>query len=443
MSNGYRHLRTVGCLIGIAFGACTNSAGGTTTMMMTPSSAAGTGVTPSAGTAAAPTGGRSTGTGGTGTSVGTPSGGRSGSGQTAGTGSGTAGGPAMSGGGTGGPVTNPMCTSAGAALEGTCKSMLDGVYALKLELDVWWLDEINATMPLFDAGRGTITIYLKGEVSNFCQDGSGATAVMRSCGTRLPPLYVDANGGVIQIVFPDELWEKPGIPTFTTVAHVNGFNPNDSLTIDKTTSLIGIDIGDPNGTWPTYMQTANVTCSNGMAKDKCFPDQDGDTNPGITVTIQQEGTPPDAPYIRGGGWHYVAAPTSVADGLLGAGAKSVQIGLRTRLGGSGKIAPDCKAGQGPAAAEDFESRAWACVLTDGAACSAAQANFVDQNVPVYHVLKPGEVPPTKWKHARPDADAMLNRMPSKGPQSSTVRLGDLNMSASCMDIRGAMFPAAQ
>jgi hypothetical protein len=328
---------------------------------------------------------------------------------------------------------------AGAAKDGPCKATATGIYAMRLSLYVWWLDEINTTAPLFDPGRGTLTIYLKGEISDICQDGSGGKGVMRSCGTRLPPLFADVNGGVIQILFADDLWEKPGIPTFTTGGHTSGFNPMDILTIDKVTSLIGISLTDTNATWPSYMETPTLKCPAGMG-DKCFPDQDGDGHPGVTVSIQSDGTVPQPVYPRSGGWHFIPAPTDLGAGLLGTGATSVYIGLRTKLGGAGAISADCKSGSGAADAEDFQSRTFDCVMKDGSKCTSAGASFVDQNVPVFHVLKKGDVPPTKWKHARSDADAKLDRSMSKGPLSTVVRLGDLNASIMCADIRAAVFP---
>jgi hypothetical protein len=169
---------------------------------------------------------------------------------------------------------------------------------------------------------------------------------------------------------------------------------------------------------------------------------DEDGNPGITVTIKQDGTPPPGPYAPGlGEWHYIPAPTSVLAGSLMDGATKVYIGLRTQLGGSGKIGADCMSGTGPAEAENFESRTIDCVMKDGSKCPDGDVNFVDQNVPIFHVLKAGEVPPANWKHSRPEADAKLDRSPSKGPQSSVVRLGDLGSTVSCEMTRNAQYPA--
>jgi hypothetical protein len=403
--------------------------------------AAGTATTtPQAGT------GTATGTAGTGTSgTGVSTAGRAGTG-TAGTGTatagtGTAGMGAAGAAGMPAPGSTPgfaMC--GGAAKTGECKPKAPGIYAMKTEVDVWFQDEINTSQPLFDAGRGKITIYFRGTLSDVCEDGSGGKALMHPCGTRLPPLYADANGGVIQIEFPDELWEKPGIPDYVSTGSTTGFAAGDTLKISKTTGLVGVDLMDANAAWPTYMQTTTFACKAGVG-EACFTDMDGDNNPGITVTIKTSGTPPNPPYTSLISWHYIPAPTDINAAIFGSGANKVFIGLRTRLGGSGKIGADCASGAGVAEAENFESRTIDCVMDDGSPCTAAGAGFVDQNVPVFHVLQAGESPPATWKHTRADADSMLDRTASKGPLSSVVRLSDLGGTVACGDVRAAMYPA--
>jgi hypothetical protein len=388
-----------------------------------------------------------TGTSGTGAAAGT--GARAGTGATAGTGAAgtgtvTAGTGAggMSGGtaGTGTSSTAGFAMCGGAPKMGECKAKAPGIYAMKTEVDVWYQDEINP-QPIFDPGRSKITIYFRGTLSDVCEDGSGGKGLMHPCGTRLPPLYADINGGVIQIEFPDELWEKPGIPDYVAMGSTTGFGVGDTLKISKTVGLVGIDLMTPDAAFPTYMQTTTFACKDGTGM-KCFPDMDGDGNPGITVTIKNSGTPPPAKYTNLlTDWHYIPAPTDLGAGLLGTGATKVYIGLRTQLGGSGKIGADCASGSGVAEAENFESRTIDCVMDDGTKCPPDGANFVDQNVPVFHVLQVGQTPPASWKHARAEADATLDRTPSKGPQSSVVRLGDLGGAATCANVRDAMYPA--
>jgi hypothetical protein len=331
-----------------------------------------------------------------------------------------------------------MC--GGAPKTGECKAKAPGIYAMKTEVDVWFQDEINTDSPLFDVGRSKLTIYFRGTLSDVCEDGSGGKGLMHPCGTRLPPLYADVNSGVIQIEFPDALWDKPGIPDYVAMGSTTGFGVGDTLKISKTVGLVGVDLMTADAAWPSYTQTTTFPCKAGMGA-MCFPDMDGDGNPGITVTIKTDGTPPPAPYTSLSAWHYIPAPTDLGTGLLGDGATKVYIGLRTQLGGSGKIGADCASGAGVAEAENFESRAIDCVMKDGSKCNSAGSEFVDKNVPAFHVLQVGQKPPATWVHTRPEADMLLDRSASKGPQSSVVRLADLGGTVTCEQVRGAQYPA--
>jgi hypothetical protein len=323
-----------------------------------------------------------------------------------------------------------------------CKATSNGVYAMRMDFDVWYEDALN-TPKLILPGRGPLTIYLKAEITDVCEDGSGGKAIMRPCGTVLPPLYTDAVNKVIQIQFPDALWDAEGIPSFETTGSVTSFDPGATLAVAKTTSLVGISLVDKNGVWPEYTATATLDCGGGLTGEKCFPDLDGDGNPGITAVMKLDGTPPDPGYLSG--WEYTPAPTVETDALTGDGASQAFTGLRTRLAGNGVVAADCKSGSGQAEAEDFESRVYGCKTKAGAACSAAQAEFVDKNTPAFHVLKAGEAPPTTWKYSglNGEIDPKLNRTPSKGPTVVSVRLGEPGQAVTCTDIRGAAYPAVQ
>lgn len=439
-------LLSLGCLLALA-GACDDGGSSGTPTAGTTGNTAGT--APTGGTKvpeAGSTGGTVTAGNGTG-NAGSRAMGTAGS--TAGAAGTTTANAGMSGGAAG---SSPASTEGFAmcgkpAKEGTCKDKAPGIYGLKTEVDVWYMDENNA-QPVFDPGRGKITIYFKGTLGDLCEDGSGGKAQMQACGTRLPPLYADLNGGVIQITFPDEMWDKPGMPVYPATGSSTGFNPGDTLTIDPTAGLLGIDLG-PEGaaaTFPGYMQTTTFACTDGKTGADCFPDQDGDGNPGVTVKMQLEGTPPDPGYQSISAWHYIPAPISLGSGAFEMGAETVYIGLRTSLGGSGLIGSDCMSGSGAAVAEDFISRVFACVMNDGMPCSETGGEtdgvgFLDKNTPTFYVLKPGDVPPEKWKHARAEVDSLLDRTPGKGPQSSMVRIADLGSEVSCADVRNAAYPA--
>lgn len=364
--------------------------------------------------------------------------GASGNGATAGMSTGAAGtGSAVSG------VTPGYKSCGVTAKEGMCKPDVPGVYAMKVDVDVYWQDENNSPT-LYDPGRGKISVFLKGELTDVCEDGSGGTSVVQTCGDVIPPLLVDANCKIIQIVFPDAMWDQPGMPKIMTTGAVTGFSPQDVLTFAKAAGIYGIDLSSPTASWPTYMQTAGYTCRDGKKGKDCFPDHDGDGNPGITVTLKTEGALPATPYACLAPWEYSAAPVDVLQAVVDplGGASETYIGLRASLGGGGKLTSDCKSGSGPSDVDAFESRLYDCKLKSGTKCSVAEAEFVDKNLPNFHILKVGEKPPAGWVHPRPDADAKLDRSPSTGPIGSVVRLGAPGANVSCEMVRKATFPAA-
>lgn len=439
----------MGCLLSL-LGACGNAAGGNDTGVgsqtpMTDTSGGAAGSKPTTPTTAGSGGsttkpGGMTTTGAAGTSSMT-----SGMTAAAGKSGGAAGGGMASGGaaGGGGPTAaGGTCPGTGPALTGMCKGKTDGVYAMRMDFDVWFEDAINDPKLLLP-GRGKLQIFLKANITGVCEDGTGGTAVVHPCGTVLPPLYTDAVNKVVQIVFPDELWDQPGIPDFKTTGHVTGFDPGAMLVVDKTTSLIGISLTDPEGAFPSYMMTPTLACADGKMGKDCFPDLDGDGKPGITAKMKLDGTPPSPGFLDG--WEYTPTPTVETDALTGDGATEAYVGLRTRLAGSGVIGADCKSGVGGGEAEDFESRVFDCFTKSGAACMPAQAEFVDKNTPAFHVLKKGDAPPATWKYSglNTDIDAKLNRMPSAGPVVSSVQLAEGGASVTCADVRNAAYPMAQ
>jgi hypothetical protein len=189
------------------------------------------------------------------------------------------------------------------------------------------------------------------------------------------------------------------------------------------------------------MQSTTFTCPGGTG-EKCYPDHDADGHPGITVKLKQDGVVPKQLYDCIAPWEYMTAPLSTLGALdKGAGADETYIGLRTKIGGSGKIAAGCMSGGGSADADGFDTRLFGCKLkSSGMPCDDTGAAFVDLNLPNFHVLQATQVPPPEWKHPRAEADAVLNRAPSAGPKSSVVRLGDLGANVTCAQVRSTMYP---
>jgi hypothetical protein len=358
------------------------------------------------------------------------------------------GGAGMAGGGAGaGPVD---CSMRGGEPTGSCKDSASGTFAIKTEVDVWWAQD-TAT-PIVDPGRGKITVYLMGKLSGVCEDGVGK-GVIRGCGTVLPPFVSYAACDAFQIEFPDALWDQPTMPTFETTGNTSGFEPGETLAINIATGLIGIDMNDPDmGTWPTPDQTGTFACPLGMGQ-MCFPDDDGDMNPGVTLKmgkIGQQFKPNGCGLTGDDPVVYRGVPFDAIGGVDDASvrAETLYVGIRTRIGGAGLIGSDCKSGVGDAMAVYMDSRVFDCIATDGSPCELEQSTFIDENAPNYNILAKGAAPPTDKMRSScecPDgclgAGCPLDQTPSAGPRSAIVRLGGLDENFDCAAVRNAPYPA--
>jgi hypothetical protein len=345
---------------------------------------------------------------------------------------------------------------------GMCKEKAEGVYAMRVDFDVWWHDEV--TVPyLLEPGRGTISVYFRGEIKDVCEDGSDGIGVLHPCGSEIPPFFIGANNSAVKIDFQFD-WDSPGIPDYHTKGSTTGFNPGDVITIARTAGLLGIRLNE-GATFPKVGETLGITCTKddgtpGMGVD-CFPDADGDGKPGVTAKfattiggateLSVDSKPYPAPYASNdtfllmGKWAVTTPPIGVLNVLPTPDQRisEAYVGLMLDAGGSGKVNADCNSGTGASVSGDLiPSRVWDCTKGDGMPCAAADAKFIDDNTPLYHVLEAGTAPPAEWKHPTvPEHDTKLDRSMSKGPRSTVVRMGDLGQKFSCTDIRAAGFPA--
>jgi hypothetical protein len=323
------------------------------------------------------------------------------------------------------------CDGGDVAYAGTCSGMLAGIYVIQAELDVWWGGSESAATA-FDPGRGKITWLSRAALSERCHDGTAAM-VMHPCALQLPPLYADASGSVLQLVASDALWEQPDIPSTDASVSVGAA----AVSFGPRTSLLGIALAQPDAPWPSFAETPFVSCGDGMQGSACFPDHDRDGHPGITLHAERHGIAPEPGYTRPSGWQYGGAPIDPAQLFPRDGAHTLFLGLRTTLGGSYPSDARCNGGAGTATAAEVSLRVLDCARQDGTACTASEATYVDQSMPAFHVLTAGSTPPGAWKHPRAAADAQLDRSPSRGTQLTVLRLGDLEDSLTCADIRTA------
>jgi hypothetical protein len=440
-------------------GGTTGPAGGTAAIGST-----GTGATGAVNTGTGATGGGTAAMGGGTAATGGSTGGKGGGTAATGGGAAATSGGAGSTGGAGQTSGGMTCAGAGPAKTGMCKDKATGIYAMKVVMDAWWQDEVQPMgLPIINPGRGKMSIYLMGELTGVCDDGTGGMGTLHACGSELPAFLADVTCDAYQLQIDDAIWDKPTMPRFTTTGMTTGFNPGDTLTLAKASGLVGIFLTASDATWPKSTETTGLKCKDAMGMMQmgmgCFPDQDGDGKPGITVTLKNSGTYPGAmcscnnmPYT------YRGTPTDTlagAAGACGAGggvrATEVHVGLRSTLGGSGVIGADCMSGKGDATTPDLaiESRVFSCKSADmgatAADCTDAESQFVDDNVPNWHVLAKGAKPPDpngmNWPAGiASTAPAKFDVTASVGPISYVVRLGDLNSTFDCAAVRGAAYP---
>lgn len=325
-----------------------------------------------------------------------------------------------------------------------------GVFGVRIGVDVAWGGRSGGLVGLTDDGRDELVVHLRVEVDE--RNGLEISGVARPCSVELPPFYSTTLCESYKAIFPDSIWESAELPLIDVTGRYSCLNPGCVLTIDAKTSLIGIDLDNPESPWPLAQETAAVSCPEGVGV-ACFLDHDDDDLPGLTINVQRSGRVPSSEAPKGtacGGYYeYWGAPLSASPGAL---AKTVRrtdrihLGTRTKLGGSSVLGADCSNGLGTGIAEFVQSRAWGCMVQRGTTdnpfdligagpnefCQPAEAAFMDENLPIYEVLLVGNTPTPPIQ--------VEDMSPSKGPLISLVRLGDVGEPVSCEDVRNAAYP---
>jgi hypothetical protein len=319
-----------------------------------------------------------------------------------------------------------------------------GVFGVRTEVDVFWGGRSGGLAALTDAGRDKIVIHLKVVIDSLA-NGMEVRGSVQPCGVQLPPFYSTTLCESYQPIFPHAIWESPNLAKIPLAGNYQCLHPGCILTLEPQTSLLGIDLENSESPWPTPQQTPRIECALGTGVD-CFPDHDADSLPGMTIEILTQGMAPlssvSCPEYTFEGAPLSSSPAAIIDGVRR--ADRILLGTRTKLGGAGVIGADCNGGVGPGVAEFVQSRGWGCLVQEGTAnwggvaagpdeaCMAAEAAFMDENLPIYNVLRAGQAP-----------DPMLSvpdHAPSEGPKFSLVRVGAPGESVTCAEIRDAAYP---
>lgn len=326
-----------------------------------------------------------------------------------------------------------------------------GVFGAQIEVDVAWGGRSGGLVGLTDDGRAPLTVHLRIEV----QEIDGAMEIRgaaRPCSVDLPQFFSTTLCESYKPVFPNTIWESATLPPIELTGRYSCLNPGCVLSIDAVTSLIGIDLDNPEAPWPLPTQTAAVTCAAGKGVE-CFSDHDDDGLPGITINVVGDGRVAADQTPNGTTcqdyYDYRGAPLSASAGAIAKivrRADRIHLGTRTKLGGASVLGAECATGLGSGIAEFVQSRAWGCMVQQGTTdnpfdpvgapantvCESAEAAFMDENLPIYQVLLAGQTPADPIK--------VENMEASSGPKIRLVRLGDLSSDVTCEDVRSAPYP---
>jgi hypothetical protein len=321
-----------------------------------------------------------------------------------------------------------------------------GTYGIRSTVDVSWGGRSGGLVGLTDDGRDAIVIHLMVKIDKIDDGTNELHGTVQPCGVELPPFYSTTLCESYKPVFPTRIWESADLPVVPLAGRMQCRNPGCILTLDAQTVLLGIELENPEAPWPTPQDTPMLQCMSGKGVD-CFIDHDTDMLPGMTIELLTMGMPPPGTGCNGE-YNYMAAPLSSSPAAIFGGvrrADRVLLGTRTKLGGSGTISADCKSGVGSGIAQFVQSRSWGCFVKQGTynlgdsevagpndPCNGAEAQFLDENLPIYNILNVGMAPDPALN--------VVNKKVSDGPLMSMVRVGGPGEHVTCADVRSANYP---
>jgi len=329
----------------------------------------------------------------------------------------------------------------GGSLDDTTTCDTTGWFAMRANVDVTWGGRTGALFDLTDDGRGTIVVDLLAKIPEVDDHGEFESEI-RACAATLPPFVSTTLCEQYQPVFQPRVWDSAKAPTFDVAGKYECDNPGCTLAFDGFNGVVGIELEDPAGAWPTAAQATSFSCPSGTGLD-CYPDHDDDGAPGIRVDLLTSGTTPGSGSCST--YRTRAAPLNANPLAVVGGVRRtdrIDLGVRLRMGATGRLADDCSGAEGIGLAEFVQSRAARCLAQQGTAnpfqlpagantaCTSSELTFVNQSLPDYDALALGETPSSALKLSNDD--------PSPGPRYRIVRLHGLDEAANCADAREAL-----
>jgi hypothetical protein len=323
---------------------------------------------------------------------------------------------------------------------------LTGLYALRFSADMTWGGRSGGLWDLTDDGRGRLWVDMLVAIESVDDTTLELRATARPCNATLPPFFSSTLCETYAPVFPASMWERGSMPSFAFTGRAQCLEPGCVTSIDALTVLLGVELENPEALWPTATQTPSLECPSGEGSE-CFPDQDEDDKPGLSIELLTEGIVPSPTNTCRNGYERRGAPLSNSIAAIFDGVKRADrmaIGVRVKFGTAVTLGEKCETAVGSGITEFVNSRSPACMVEPGTAnyggqpaganlaCSAAERQFVDTNLPIYTVLDVGETPNDDLELA--DASS------SRGTEVSLVRIGDLGSDATCEQVRAAEHP---
>jgi hypothetical protein len=209
------------------------------------------------------------------------------------------------------------------------------------------------------AGAGEIQIWMK---SAFVYTDKQFTGTVKACGIDVPDIEKSAmaGGGLIQTQFPSEIWDAPSNPGFAISGSVSGYDSGDTFSSNPFSMLLGATMTDPlTDPWPATGQE--------MVGDAV--DFEGDGEPGMTGF--PNGTAP-----------YTLPPVSLLAALTGPFADQLYVARRVNIQLEG-TSTSCTSVLGTAVVSKLDDHVMGCQVEGGAECEPAEAQYIDDNRPVY------------------------------------------------------------
>jgi hypothetical protein len=323
---------------------------------------------------------------------------------------------------------------------------LSGLYALRFSTDMTWGGRSGGLWDLTDDGRGRLSVDMLVTIESVDDTTLELRATGRPCSSALPPFYSSTLCESYAPVFPESIWDSSSMPELQLTGRAQCLEPGCVTSIDALTVLLGVELENPESPWPTAQQTASLECPSGEGAE-CFPDHDSDDKAGLSIELLTDGEVPSATNTCRNGYERKGAPLSnsiaaIFDGVRR--ADRMQIGVRVKFGAAFTLDDKCEKAKGSGITEFVNSRSPGCMVQPGTAnyggqpaganvaCSAAERQFVDTNLPIYTVLDVGERPSSGLE--------LADASPSTGTQVSLVRIADLGSDVTCEQVRTAAHP---